>query len=66
LLTTFTACVTLADANALDEVSLPAARKYVTSMQHADGGFCGFEFDPAHDVEYTFYGLGSLALFEAG
>ena len=32
------------------------------SMQRTSGGFCGFEFDPGQDVEYTFYGLGLLSL----
>ncbi len=62
LLSTFTACVTLADLETLDEVDLTAAVNYVRSMEQAAGGFRGFEFDPADDVEYTFYGLGVLAL----
>lgn len=62
LLSTFTACVTLADVDSMELISLPAAVKYVTSMQQREGGFRGFEFDPADDVEYTFYGLGALAL----
>ncbi len=33
-------------------------------MEQPGGGFRGFEFDPADDVEYTFYGLGTLALLE--
>lgn len=64
LLSTFTACVTLADVEQLESISLSAARRYVESMQHAEGGFRGFEFDPADDVEYTFYGLGTLALLQ--
>ncbi len=62
LLSTFTACVTLADLNRLEEVDLDSAKRYASSMQRSQGGFCGFEFDPAEDVEYTFYGLGLLAL----
>ncbi len=64
LLSTFTACVTLADIERLSEVSVPKAERYVMSMEQRGGGFRGFEFDPADDVEYTFYGLGSLALFK--
>lgn len=64
LLSTFTASVTLADLAALDTISIPAVRKYVRSMEQPEGGFRGFEFDPADDVEYTFYGLGALALLE--
>lgn len=62
LLSTFTACVTLADLEGLHEISVQAALDYVQSMQQPEGGFRGFEFDPADDVEYTFYGLGTLAL----
>lgn len=62
LLSTFTACVTLADLEQLSEIDRPAAHRYGMSMQRASGGFCGFEFDPGQDVEYTFYGLGLLSL----
>ncbi|MGN6133942.1 MAG: prenyltransferase/squalene oxidase repeat-containing protein [Aureliella sp.] len=64
VLSTFTACVTLADIERLDEIDRAAARQYVLSMQRESGGFCGFQFDPAQDVEYTFYGLGLLSLLE--
>ena len=62
LLSTFTACVTLEDLDGLHEINTKAALNYVKSMEQADGGFRGFQFDPAHDIEYTFYGLGCLAL----
>jgi geranylgeranyl transferase type-2 subunit beta len=62
VLSTFTACVTLADIDRLNDIDRDSARKYVLGMQRAAGGFCGFEFDPAQDVEYTFYGLGLLSL----
>ncbi len=62
LLSTFTACVTLADLDQLDAIDRDQARKYALSMERASGGFAGFEFDPAQDVEYTFYGLGLLSL----
>lgn len=65
LLSTFTACVTLADVNALAEIEVDSALRYALSMQRLSGGFCGFEFDTAEDVEYTFYGLGTLALLAA-
>ncbi len=64
LLSTFTACVTLADIDSLPLISVAAVRRYVHSMQQPQGGFRGFEFDPADDVEYAFYGLGPLALLE--
>ena len=64
LLSTFTACVTLADIDQLSYISIAGAQHYVNSMQQLNGGFRGFEFDPADDVEYTFYGLGALALLK--
>lgn len=62
VLSTFTACVTLADLGGLEEIEVDAAVRYALSMQRSSGGFGGFEFDHAEDVEYTFYGLGTLAL----
>ncbi len=62
LLSTFTACVTLADLDTLGRISMAEAYQYVSSMQQPSGGFRGFEFDPADDIEYTFYGLGAMAL----
>ena len=64
VLSTFTACVTLLDLNRLHWVDVTAAQRYVLSMSRAGGGFAGFELDPAKDIEYTFYGLGALALFQ--
>jgi geranylgeranyl transferase type-2 subunit beta len=56
--------VTLLDLNRLHWVDVTAAQRYVLSMSRAGGGFAGFELDPAKDIEYTFYGLGALALFQ--
>jgi geranylgeranyl transferase type-2 subunit beta len=52
----------LADLEQLEEADQDAALKYVQSMEQPTGGFRGFEFDPADDIEYTFYGLGALAM----
>jgi geranylgeranyl transferase type-2 subunit beta len=62
LLSTFTGLLTLQDLGAAQELDLPALQKFVRSLQHESGGFQGAEWDPAHDVEYSFYGLGCLAL----
>ena len=62
LLSTFTSCVTLWEADSLDQVDTKRAWRYGQSMARANGGFAGFELDPAEDVEYTFYGLGLLSL----
>lgn len=62
LLSTFTGIVALADLGRLASIDLEAARRYVESLALADGGFRGGAWDDSADVEYTFYGLGSLAL----
>jgi geranylgeranyl transferase type-2 subunit beta len=62
LLSTFTGCLTLADLGALDEIDVPAVRRYAKQLEQPDGGFLGAVWDHAADVEYTFYGLGTLAL----
>ena len=36
--------------------------RFVQAMEIGTGGFRGGELDPGDDVEYTFYGLGCLAL----
>src|SRR6185437_5011309 len=64
VLSTFTAALTLADLGALDEIDIPAAGRYVRSMEQPGGGFRGGAWDEGIDVEYTFYGLGALALLE--
>lgn len=61
LLSTFTGLLTLADASALDEIDRDSARRYVLSLE-SEGGFRGGIWDEAADVEYTFYGLGALAI----
>ncbi len=62
LLSTFTCMLTLEDLDAIHELDLPALRRYVDSMATTDGGFRGAELDPENDIEYSFYGLGALAL----
>jgi geranylgeranyl transferase type-2 subunit beta len=62
VLSTFTGVLTLGDLDGLQRIDLSAARRYVDSMQLADGGFRGGLWDDATDVEYTFYGLGAAAL----
>lgn len=64
LLSTFTGALTLADLDALHEIDVSAMRRFVESLQLEEGGFHAAAWDLAHDVEYTFYGLGNLALLE--
>jgi geranylgeranyl transferase type-2 subunit beta len=62
LLSTFTGSLTLLDLGALHEIDAARAAAYARSLEREAGGFQGFVLDPAHDVEYTFYGLGALAI----
>jgi geranylgeranyl transferase type-2 subunit beta len=62
LLSTFTGCWTLAQLGALERIETRQAFHYVTSLEQPEGGFLGGVWDEGTDVEYTFYGLGSLAL----
>ncbi len=62
LLSTFTGTLTLADLGALDAIDTGAVLAFARSLEQPEGGFHGAEWDQACDVEYTFYGLGTLAL----
>ncbi|MCM2374475.1 prenyltransferase/squalene oxidase repeat-containing protein [Aporhodopirellula aestuarii] len=62
LLSSFTGLTTLVDLAAADQLSLPRLRQYAESMQAPGGGFVGFALDQTPDVEYTFYGLATLAM----
>ena len=62
VLSSFTACVTLNELEMAHLVDWAGMERYVMGMERESGGFSGFELDPAEDVEYTFYGLGAMAL----
>jgi len=62
LLSTFTGLWTLDRLGAFDRIDQPAALEFVQSLEPAAGGFRGGLWDERADVEYTFYGLGALAL----
>ncbi|MCI0640919.1 MAG: geranyl transferase [Gemmataceae bacterium] len=62
LLSTFTGCWTLAQLGALDRIDKTAVLRYAQSLEMHGGGFRGGLWDSDVDVEYTFYGLGCLAL----
>jgi geranylgeranyl transferase type-2 subunit beta len=62
LLSTFTGVWTLERLGALDRIDRSAALAYVQSLELPSGGFRGGLWDDRADVEYTFYGLGALAL----
>lgn len=65
LLSTFVGLAALDDLESLSEVDAAAARRYVESLEVPQGGFRGGAWDDRPDVEYTFYGLGALALLAA-
>jgi geranylgeranyl transferase type-2 subunit beta len=62
LLSTFTGLWTLHQLGALDRVDTTAALRYAQALELPGGGFRGGLWDDRTDVEYTFYGLGVLAL----
>jgi geranylgeranyl transferase type-2 subunit beta len=62
LLSTFTGTLTLMDLGGADEIDLAAALRFAQSLELEQGGFHGAIWDEASDVEYSFYGLGCLAL----
>ncbi len=62
LLSTFTGCWTLATLGGLETIRVPEALRYAQSLELEGGGFRGGLWDEDTDVEYTFYGLGTLAL----
>ncbi len=65
LLSTFTGVWTLDELGCGDRVDPQAAARFARSIERAEGGFHGGLWDEGHDVEYTFYGLGTLALLIA-
>jgi geranylgeranyl transferase type-2 subunit beta len=66
LLSTFTGGWTLADLGGFDQLDCNRLRAYAESLQGPDGGFRGGAWDTGFDVEYTFYGVGVLALTAGG
>ncbi|MCS7044922.1 MAG: geranyl transferase [Gemmataceae bacterium] len=62
LLSTFTGAWTLAQFGALDRAVPRQLQAFAEALQDPDGGFRGGLWDEAADVEYTFYGLATLAL----
>jgi geranylgeranyl transferase type-2 subunit beta len=63
LLSTFTGGWTLRQLDAIDRLDRIPALGYVRSLEVRTGGFRSGLWDEQTDVEYTFYGLGALALF---
>lgn len=63
LLSTFTGLLTLTDLQAEQEINLNHVQVFAESLElKPEGGYRAVSLDPAHDVEYTFYGVGTRAL----
>ncbi|MBT4692930.1 MAG: beta-hydroxylase [Planctomycetaceae bacterium] len=62
ILSTFTGFLTLQDLNGDSEIDKQRLMQYANSLEQQSGGFLGAAWDKVCDVEYTFYGLGTVAL----
>ena len=51
--------------DAASRVNIDAISRYALSMQSPGGGFVGFSLDQIADVEYSFYGIATLALCQS-
>lgn len=65
LLSTFTGCLTLFNFDALGRLDLPALGKFVRTLMLPGGGFRAALRDSEADIEYTYYGLGTIAILRA-
>jgi geranylgeranyl transferase type-2 subunit beta len=62
LLSTFTALLTAQELGFIKRIDTGRCLQFVNQLECAEGGFRGAAWDGGADPEYTFYGLGSLAL----
>ena len=62
LLSTFTALVAAISLDCLSLLRLGDIGRFVKGLQASKGGFHGTQKDKEFDLEYTFYGIGTLAL----
>lgn len=65
LLSTFTVLATLASLDGFDRLDLGAVARFLRQTACPTGGFKAAHADTEPDIEYTYYGLGSLALIFA-
>lgn len=65
LLSTFTGLLTIHELGLANRIEADAIRRFVDSLEQKDGGFRGAAWDEEADPEYTFYGLGVLALLQS-
>jgi geranylgeranyl transferase type-2 subunit beta len=62
LLSTFTGLLTLTGLGSLDRIDPAAAARFLHETAHPRGGFLACNADDTPDVEYTYYGIATLAL----
>lgn len=65
LLSTFTGLLSLMTLGGMTDLDVPAIGRFVRALALPDGGFRACLVDDAADVEYTYYGVGVLALLRA-
>ncbi len=65
LLSTFTGLVTAHELGFAMRIDVESCLRYVKQLERSEGGFRGAAWDEHADPEYTFYGLGALALLQA-
>jgi geranylgeranyl transferase type-2 subunit beta len=66
LLSTFTGLLTAHDLGFVKRIDIESCLRFVNQLEGAEGGFGGAIWDGGADPEYTFYGLGALALLGVG
>jgi len=62
LLSTFTGLMTLWGLGGLPQIDTAGVARFLRRMAHPNGGFLACDGDDSPDVEYTYYGVGTLAL----
>ena len=62
LLSTFSALLTLTVLGRVAAIDAAGVARFVKTLHVPTGGFLGARFDPEPDIEYTYYGIGVLAL----
>jgi geranylgeranyl transferase type-2 subunit beta len=65
LLSTFTGLLTLWGLGGLEPIDVAAVARFLRSAADPAGGFLSCQEDESPDVEYTYYGVGTLALLRA-
>jgi geranylgeranyl transferase type-2 subunit beta len=64
LLSTFTGLVTLFSLGGLSQIDLRGVARFLQSTAQGSGGFLACYGDDLPDVEYTYYGVGTIAVLQ--